>query len=318
MKVKHFFLIMAVMAVTMCAQAQLKVLSDGSVSISNTLSVSPSITTGYITTNSLLSNSDWVKTYRPLYLYESKTKLNNFFRIELTTNASNAVDAIIGSSTDVIRFWVSDALGYNKLYAESYYTISDRQLKTNIFPLKDALKTLTAIKTYTYNYIEQEEKEKRTHYGVMAQELQELLPELVDTSHGYLLVNYNELIPLLINAVQDLNSEVQDLKKQLGDKGEAFPYKIGNGETGKMELQQNAPNPFTSATTIQGYIPQEIGKAQLCIYNMQGVQVKCLPVVNRGNVTITVAASQLAAGVYTYILIGDSKTSDAKQMILTK
>jgi hypothetical protein len=83
-------------------------------------------------------------------------------------------------------------------------------------------------------------------------------------------------------------------------------------------LHQHVPNPFSSATTIQGYIPQEVGKVQLCIYNMQGTQVKCIPVTDRGDISVTVAAGQLSAGIYTYILIGDSQTSDAKQMILTK
>jgi hypothetical protein len=51
---------------------------------------------------------------------------------------------------------------------------------------------------------------------------------------------------------------------------------------------------------------------------MQGVQVKCITVSERGKVIVQIQAGQLAAGVYTYLLIGDKKTSDAKQMILTK
>ena len=85
-----------------------------------------------------------------------------------------------------------------------------------------------------------------------------------------------------------------------------------------MKVYQNAPNPFNELTTIQCYIPHSIQKAELCVYNMQGIQVKCLTVSERGNVYVQIQAGQLAAGVYTYLLIGDKKTSDAKQMILTK
>jgi hypothetical protein len=58
-------------------------------------------------------------------------------------------------------------------------------------------------------------------------------------------------------------------------------------------------------------------KAELCVYNMQGIQVKCLLVSERGDVNVQIQTGQLAIGVYTYFLIGDGKTSDAKQMILT-
>ena len=61
-----------------------------------------------------------------------------------------------------------------------------------------------------------------------------------------------------------------------------------------------------------------ISQTELCVYNMQGIQVKCLPVTERGTVDIQIQAGQLSAGVYNYFLIGDGKTSDAKQMILTK
>jgi len=41
-------------------------------------------------------------------------------------------------------------------------------------------------------------------------------------------------------------------------------------------------------------------------------------VTERGMTTVQIHAGQLAAVVYTYLLIGDGKASDAKQMILTK
>ena len=47
-------------------------------------------------------------------------------------------------------------------------------------------------------------------------------------------------------------------------------------------------------------------------------RLKCITVTERGMTTVQIHAGQLAAGVYTYLLIGDGKASDAKQMILTK
>jgi hypothetical protein len=49
---------------------------------------------------------------------------------------------------------------------------------------------------------------------------------------------------------------------------------------------------------------------------MQGVQLKCLDIAERGTIDIKIEAGTLASGIYTYILIGDAKTSDAKRETL--
>lgn len=85
-----------------------------------------------------------------------------------------------------------------------------------------------------------------------------------------------------------------------------------------MKLYQNVPNPFSESATIQCYIPETIAKVELCVYDMQGSRLKCFLISERGATSVRIQAGQLAAGVYTYLLIGDGKTSEAKQMILTK
>ena len=57
---------------------------------------------------------------------------------------------------------------------------------------------------------------------------------------------------------------------------------------------------------------------QLCIYDMTGALLKCIVVPKRGTTEVQIQAGQLAAGIYTCLLIGDEKASEAKQMILTK
>jgi len=88
--------------------------------------------------------------------------------------------------------------------------------------------------------------------------------------------------------------------------------------TETMKLYQNAPNPFNERTTIKCYVPERIQKAQLCVYTMQGVQVQCITITERGNVEIQIEAGALSSGIYSYVLIGDGTASEAKQMILTK
>jgi hypothetical protein len=89
-----------------------------------------------------------------------------------------------------------------------------------------------------------------------------------------------------------------------------------NSET--LTLYQNAPNPFNERTTVTCYVPDQIQKVQLCVYNMQGVQVQCITITERGTVAIEIEAGTLSAGIYSYVLLADGAASETKQMILTK
>jgi hypothetical protein len=161
-----------------------------------------------------------------------------------------------------------------------------------------------------------------------------IFPALVreSDSEGMLSINYISMIPILTSAINELQQEIEILKEALASynntiqpsqtvgKGNNSTQEFNLSDTGieVMKVFQNVPNPFSERTTIQCYIPQTIKKAELCVYNIQGVQVKCLTVSERGSVDMYLQAGQLPAGVYTYFLMGDGKTGDAKQMILTK
>ena len=116
--------------------------------------------------------------------------------------------------------------------APSFYTLSDRELKENIAPFgqSDDESTLDHILKmnvveYTYKDIHREgdgeeassakeaQEEKKLHYGLIAQELQEIYPELVKKGQdGYLSINYLELVPVLIRSIQELKQELDEIK----------------------------------------------------------------------------------------------------------
>ena len=85
----------------------------------------------------------------------------------------------------------------------------------------------------------------------------------------------------------------------------------------KVDLEQNIPNPFNQSTQIKFYLPETVKVAQLCIYNLQGAQLKQIPLTQRGAGSEIISGSQFAAGIYLYALIVDGKEVDVKQMILT-
>lgn len=109
---------------------------------------------------------------------------------------------------------------------------SDERLKTNVKIIEDALSKLVSLRGVTYNANQLAESygysTKESHVGVIAQDVLAVVPEAVkpapfDTMHlnegvvsksgeNYLTVQYEKLIPLIIEAIKQLNDEVRVLK----------------------------------------------------------------------------------------------------------
>lgn len=137
------------------------------------------------------------------------------------------------------------------LTADQIVSSSDIRLKENVNPLgtsstsgASTLENVIGMNVIEYNYkVESEEeidsdpnlsaseaqllkkeaealrgKSKQTHFGLSAQELKEIYPNLVyEGQDGYLAVNYIELVPVLIRSIQELKAELDELK---GEKSE--------------------------------------------------------------------------------------------------
>ena len=99
----------------------------------------------------------------------------------------------------------------------AFYT-SDQRLKNNITPIPNALNKVLSISGNTFDWNEESGKEG-TEVGVIAQEVLEVLPEVVTTrDNGYLAVHYDKIVPLLIEAVKELSGKVDELQQKLNDK----------------------------------------------------------------------------------------------------
>ena len=80
------------------------------------------------------------------------------------------------------------------------YASSDERLKDNIQPIKNPIEKINSISGNSFDWNEQKQNiYKGKDYGVIAQEIENILPELVDTrDDGYKAVKYDKLISLLI------------------------------------------------------------------------------------------------------------------------
>ena len=95
------------------------------------------------------------------------------------------------------------------------YASSDERLKNNITKISGPLNKINAINGYTFDWDEEKQNiYKGRDYGVIAQEVERVAPELVDTRDtGYKAVKYEKLVPILIESIKELKREIDELKK---------------------------------------------------------------------------------------------------------
>jgi hypothetical protein len=96
------------------------------------------------------------------------------------------------------------------------YASSDERLKDDIQPIKNPIEKINSISGNSFVWNDKKQDiYKGKDYGVIAQEIEKILPELVDTrDDGYKAVKYDKLISLLIEGIKELSSEVNKLKEK--------------------------------------------------------------------------------------------------------
>ena len=217
---------------------------------------------------------------------------------------------------------------------------SDRKLKKQIKDEEGILKKVMQLQPK--NYLFDIEKfpsmgfSNKLQHGLISQDVELIFPELVqnipmlgdEKNSTYKALNYMGLITLLTKSIQELNTKVDELETKLASnnsRANTLVLKeaaISNSEKLLLEnksfsLSQNIPNPFTESTTINYTIPQNVSKALLAIFDLNG---KMLLQYNlqQGNNQVKINGNQLTAGMYIYSLIADGAEVVSNRMILTK
>lgn len=208
------------------------------------------------------------------------------------------------------------------IYATGTITeLSDQRFKRNITNLNNSLGKILKLRGVSYFMRYEEYKnrgfDKTKQLGLIAQEVEEVVPELVKTyQDGSKAISYTKLIPLLIESIKAQNKKIEALEKQL--RTNQSTVKQATAEKIEAKLFQNHPNPFDKETKIDFKIPSEASSAALYVYNMQGQQIRKFDITERGKGQAIIKGQSLKAGMYIYSLIVDSKEVGTKRMILTK
>lgn len=224
--------------------------------------------------------------------------------------------------------------------APSFLTTSDARLKQNVESLSEVIKSLADITPVSYNLTEPAEKEssgtmekdskleekaqtdRRVHFGFIAQEVQNIYPNLVvEDEEGMLSLDYVGFIPLLVGAYKELSLRVREQEEIISQLTGSNPSMQPSGVNPLVNetsvLKQNKPNPFNMTTCIECTLPSKISVAFLLIYDLQGKQLKRIDIRERGNVSTMLEASSFSPGMYIYSLIADGVEVDSKRMIIT-
>ena len=97
------------------------------------------------------------------------------------------------------------------------YVSSDERLKTEIKPIENPIEKINSISGNSFVWDEEKQNiYKGKDYGVIAQEIEKVLPELVNTREdGYKAVKYDRIVSLLIEGIKELSDEVNQLKEKI-------------------------------------------------------------------------------------------------------
>lgn len=159
----------------------------------------------------------------------------------------------------------------------------------------------------------------KNHYGISVSQLEQVFPNLVyEDKNGAKHINYIEMIPLLIQSINELQIKINSLLKGEVRKNPVITSKVNEIENNvQAVLFQNRPNPFIERTEIYFSLPDNTQNANICIFDMSGKMLKQIPVIP-GMQSITINGYELSAGMYLYSLIIGGKEVNTKRMILLR
>ncbi len=106
----------------------------------------------------------------------------------------------------------------------AYNNLSDKRFKKDVAPIANALKKVLSLKGITYNWDNTLNPtlniDDKNHIGFIAQDVEKILPQVVNTSDDKLktkTVEYSSIVPVLVEAIKEQQNEIERLKIALDD-----------------------------------------------------------------------------------------------------
>lgn len=252
-------------------------------------------------------------------------------------SALNKIKSLRGVSFDYKESTSPSGANIQKAFKVASSDVRDTPEET---ASKEDIQTGTPSSTVSPEIFQQIEEEKsRKRIGLIAQEVEKVYPEVVRTQpDGTKGIFYCDLVAVLVEGIKELQDSLvtRDLQmKALEERlakvenmlvlpakapGSITKDNVTGNKMGQSEaiLYQNTPNPFNHKTEISYRLSSDARTAWVCIYNLNGQQLKKYPVsVSSIMGKITVSGSELTPGMYIYALVINNEVVDSKRMTLT-
>ena len=176
----------------------------------------------YITNNNQLTNGAGYTTFtanQSLNTYNDVTHNRVYANDWLRVNGATGIywETYGGGWRMTDSSWVRShndkgILTTSTMQAGTFNTTSDERTKKDITPITDAVSKVQQLGGYNFTFKHNDEKSS----GVIAQEVQKVMPELVqEGGEGHLTVQYGNMVGLLIEAIKEQQVQIDELKAQL-------------------------------------------------------------------------------------------------------
>ena len=133
---------------------------------------------------------------------------NNFNGSAATTWAVDATS--VNTASKVVARDASGDFSANIITVVDLNSTSDRNLKDNIIPINDPMAILNQLEGVGFTWKHNGDQS----YGIIAQELEKVLPELVNEVDGHKMVSYIPLIAFLIQAIKAQQVQIDELRNR--------------------------------------------------------------------------------------------------------
>ena len=274
----------------------------------------------------------------------------------INTYSSQSIGIFAGTGN------TSSYAGYfnGNIYVNGTYLGSDKKLKQNIGEISGALSVINKLQPKEYEY-RQDGNYKLMHlpggkhYGLIAQDLEELMPSLVketefntakiseeeragkplfepgsnrtpepfDQAKGEVIsfkaINYTELIPVLVKGMQEQQKIIEEQNERINQLELKISKLVSDPISVSADagsLGQNSPNPVRTSTRISYSLNSAHSRASLLLTDASGRTIKSVSLNGSGMVNIDL--SKLSAGVYNYSLIVDNKVVQTKKLTVER
>ena len=237
-----------------------------------------------------------------------------------------------------------DTQAFKEIHGYHIHTLSDSRQKENISTLEGSLNLIIGLRGVKYDlkpeiaisaerralikdeaFINQEIEREKNQIGFIAQEVFEVLPNVVKHNDGADIysIEYSRIIPVLVEAMKEQQIIIESMQSEIDGLKSSNLKSLSSISEGldiieKCVLHQNSPNPFGQNTTIRYSLPERTSNADIIIYDMTGKQLRRIPLTQNGDSSIEVHGGEMDPGMYMYSMIVENQLIATMQMVITE